>query len=303
MEKRAQREAYLYCFIAMFGWGSMFIAAKLAYEAITGLTLLFLRYIIALLLLSFVYRKRPKPSLTRTDRKHILLIGVLGYCFSIALQLIGTSMVAASMASIINTITPVAILLFAALLLGERTSPKEVLGIIVTVLGSVPIVGGADATSSVLGIVLNFVGMAFWGLSSVMIRKSCANIDGVWVTMYGMLVAAIVDIPFMAVDIARNGLELSAFTPTVILAILWIGLVPTAAANLFWSKALERLPAATCSLFYASLPITTALLGVIMLGEVLTQKFMLGSLVIILGMLLAVSGKKKKPTEEQGASK
>lgn len=286
--------AYLYAMLAIFGWGSMFIAAKLAFTAISGLTLLFCRYVIALCVLGGVYRGLPRPQLTKKDKKNILFIGVFGYCFSIALQLIGTDMVAASMASIINTMTPVAIILFAVLLLREKSTVGQVMGILITVVGSVLIVGGAGEGNSLLGILLNFAGMIFWGLSSVMIRKSCAALDGVWVTVYGMFVAMLTAIPFMAVEILREGTALSAITPTAALAILWVGIVPTAVANLFWNKALENLPAATCSLFYAFLPIVTAVLGVLILGESLTRDFVLGSAVIVLGMVIAVLGEKKQ---------
>lgn len=291
------KAAYLYAMLAIFGWGSMFIAAKLAFTAISGLTLLFCRYVIALCVLGVGYRSLPKPKLTKKDKKNILFIGVFGYCFSIALQLIGTDMVAASMASIINTMTPVAIILFAVLLLREKSSVGQVIGILITVVGSVVIVGGAGEGNSLLGIVLNFAGMIFWGLSSVMIRKSCAELDGVWVTMYGMFVAMLTAIPFMAVEILREGTALSAITPIAALAVLWVGIVPTAVANLFWNKALENLPAATCSLFYAFLPIVTAILGVLILGESLTRDFVLGSAVIVLGMVIAVLGEKKQKAE------
>lgn len=294
MKENDGRAAYLYAMLAIFGWGSMFIAAKLAFTAISGLTLLFCRYVIALCVLGVVYRGLPRPQLTKKDKKNILFIGVFGYCFSIALQLIGTDMVAASMASIINTMTPVAIILFAVLLLREKSSVGQVVGILITVVGSVLIVGGAGEGNSLLGIFLNFAGMIFWGLSSVIIRKSCAALDGVWVTVYGMFVAMLTAIPFMAVEILREGTMLSAITPTAALAILWVGIVPTAVANLFWNKALESLPAATCSLFYAFLPIVTAVLGVLILGERLTRDFVLGSAVIVLGMVIAVLGEKKK---------
>lgn len=288
--------AYLYAMLAIFGWGSMFIAAKLAFTAISGLTLLFCRYVIALCVLGLAYRGLPRPQLTKKDKKNILFIGVFGYCFSIALQLIGTDMVAASMASIINTMTPVAMILFAVLLLREKSTVAQVVGILITVVGSVLIVGGAGEGNSLLGIILNFAGMIFWGLSSVMIRKSCAALDGVWVTVYGMFVAMLTAIPFMAVEILREGTAtaLSAITPTAALAVLWVGIVPTAVANLFWNKALESLPAATCSLFYAFLPIVTAVLGVLILGESLTRDFVLGSAVIVVGMVIAVLGEKSR---------
>lgn len=290
-----RRRAYLCCILAMVGWGSNFIASKIAYRAISGLTLLFIRYSLALIVLWAVYRNRPRPKLTKVDRRNILLIGAFGYCGAIALQMIGTKLVAASMASIINTITPVAIMAFAVPLLKERSSARQMLGISLTVAGSVIIVGSASGGGNSLpGIVLSFTGMILWGLTSVMIRRSCGNVDGVWLTIYATLAAVITDVPLMLAELAAEGIVREAVTPVFFAALLWIGAVGTAGANLWWSQALEVLPAAVCSPFYALLPVVTSVLGILILREKLTLQFVIGCGVIMAGVLAAVWGERQR---------
>nr|WP_279282405.1 EamA family transporter [Clostridium sp. MD294] len=282
----------MYCVIAMIGWGSMFIAAKLAFTALSGFMLIFFRYLIASILLTIFYRKIPCPKLTKEDKKNILFIGVLGYFLSNGLQLIGTKFIAASIAAIINAITPVIIILFAVIILKEKSSIQQFIGILITVIGSIVIIGNVEGVSSILGVIISFTGMILWGLSSVMIRKCCTNIEGIWVTIYGMFIAMVADTPFMIYEIIKNGIP--QFTPVVLFAVLWLGVVPTAISNLFWSKALENLSAANCSLFYALLPVVTTILGIIILKENITINFIIGGTIIIAGMIVAVLGENKK---------
>lgn len=287
--------AYLFCVLAMAGWGSNFVAAKIATQAVSGLTLLFFRYLIASLILLFVYWKRPRPKLTKRDKKNILLIGVFGYCGSIALQMVGVSLSASSMASIINTMTPVAIIVFAVPLLGERASIQQVIGILLTVAGSIVIVGSGGGESQPLGIALSFTGMVLWGLTSVWIRRSRGNVDGVFLTIYGTLVGLAADVPLMAADIAIHGVAWDKIDGDFWFAILWSGAVATAGANLWWNRGLEALPAATCSLFYALLPVVSTVLGILVLREQPTLQFLLGGLIIVAGVVVSILGERRQP--------
>ena len=295
MQTSKRVSAYLFCVLAMAGWGSNFVAAKIATQAVSGLTLLFFRYLIASLILLFVYRKRPRPKLTKRDKKNILLIGVFGYCGSIALQMVGISLSASSMASIINTMTPVAIVVFAVPLLGERATVRQILGILLTVAGSIVIVGSGSGEIRPLGIALSFVGMVLWGFTSVWIRRSRDNVDGVFLTIYGTLVGLAADIPLMAADIAIHGVAWDKIDGGFWLAILWSGAVATAGANLWWNRGLEFLPAATCSLFYALLPVVSTVLGILVLREQPTLQFLLGGLIIVAGVVVSILGERRQP--------
>lgn len=294
MKNNEKGMAYFYCVLAMIGWGSMFVACKLAYEVVSGMTLLFIRYLLAVAILLIIYRRRSRPKLSCRNKMNVILIGVLGYCLSIAFQMVGTDYLNASMASIINTMTPVAIIVFAIWILREKSSLIQLVGIGITIVGAVVIIGAKTEGNLLIGIVLSIVGMLLWGLTSVLIRKMCSDIDPVWLTIYAMAVAMIVDIPIMRVEIYSVGIEMDNMSFMAVLAMVWIGVVPTALANLTWSKALEVLPAATCSLFYAFLPVVTSLLGVALLGEKMTMNFIIGCLIVILGVVVAILAERKQ---------
>lgn len=282
--------------LAMLGWGSNFIACKIAYRAVSGLTLLFVRYLVALAVLLLVYRNSPHPHLSKREKQTVFLIGAVGYCLAVALQMVGTKLVAASMASIIQTMTPVAMLLFAGPILQEKSSLQQIFGIALSAAGSVIIVSNSSGESSALGILLSFVGMMLWGLTSVVIRKSCHHIDGIWVTIYGTLAAVIVDAPLMLVELAVEGIVAEAVTVELFAAFFWIGAVSTAGANLWWNKALEIQPAADCALFYPLMPLVTGILGLLILGEQLTVRFAIGCVVIAAGVIVAMLGAKGSKT-------
>lgn len=286
-----KRRAYLFCVLAMTGWGSNYVAAKIIYRAISGLTLLFLRYLIALTILLVVYRNIPRPKLTRTDRKNLILIGCFGYGVANALQMTGVRLTAASVVAILDAITPVSIILFAIPLLHEKASFRQMLGVLLTVLGSALIVGNSDDENSLLGALLTFVGVALWGLASVWIRRSQGNLDGTWTTIYGTAVALVTVLPLMAVEVTLTGVDWEQLmTPTFWAALLWSGAVATAGANLWWNRALGALPAATCSVFYALVPIITAVLEMLILHKQPTVQFLLCGVVVIVGVVIAMLG-------------
>ena len=294
MQSSKKGLAYFFCALAMFGWGSNFVAAKIVTAAVSGITLVFFRYLIASIILLIVYKNRPRPVLDKNDKLNILLIGIFGYCGSIVLQMVGVSMVTSSMGSIINTITPVSIIIFAVPLLGEKATVGQVVGILLTVVGSIVIVGSGGGESRPLGIALNFIGMIFWGLTSVWIRRSCGNVDGVFLTIYGTIVGMLACVPLMGVDIAMHGIAWDKMGASFLTALLWSGAVATAGANLWWNKGLEKLPAASCSLFYAMLPVVSTVLGIIILHEQPTLKFLLGCLIIIAGVVIAILGERSR---------
>ena len=96
------------------------------------------------------------------------------------------------------------------------------------------------------------------------------------------------DIPFAAGELILGDFEPYSYTAPVVLAIIWIGVISTAGSNLWWSKALEVLPVTTCSLAFSLMPVTSTILSVLFLKEVLTFKFIIGCFVIMAGIAVAL---------------
>ena len=85
-----------------------------------------------------------------------------------------------------------------------------------------------------------------------------------------------------------------AFPLASVLAVLYMGLVGTAAAHSLWNYSLSKMDASFCSMFYPLQPLVASTLGVIFLGERITASYVIGALIISCGIVAAVVTEKKK---------
>jgi drug/metabolite transporter (DMT)-like permease len=202
------------------------------------------------------------------------------------------------MASLITSMNPAMIILLAAILLKETITVKKGLAVAVTLVGTIVVIGNLGTGNTALGVMFSFASMVGWSLTSVLVRLACRTVDAVTVTVYGMSIGLACALPAALVESKLIGFALSEMTLPVILWIIYIGVVCTAGGLLFWNKALERLDAATCSLFYPIQPLTSAVLGVLILGEILTLNFIVGGILIIGGILFAVLTERNTQLED-----
>ena len=284
----SRSKAYLYLVLALTSWGSLYVAGKYVLETLPSFTLLFLRYFIALCVLLTIYRKYPKAVIEKKDRPYIFVIGSVGYFMAIGFQLLGNHYCNASMASLINSMNPAMIILLAALMLHERITLRKGIAVGITLIGTVVIIGDLGTGNTILGVLFSFASMAAWSFTSVMVRLTCRKYDSVTVTLYGMMVGLVFALPAAVIHFNISGFNIAELTPAVVIWTIYIGVVCTAGGLLFWNKALELMDAATCSLFYPLQPLTSAILGILILNEVLNVNFIIGSILILGGILFAV---------------
>lgn len=282
-----KNRGYLYIFFAVVAWGSLYVAGKFVLLTVPVTLLLASRYFIGLAVLFFVFRNKPLDYIEKADRKYILYIGGIAYYLAVVLQLLGTQLCDASLASLLNSTNPIFMVLLAAPLLGERLSFKKVLSVMVTVLGAAIIIGGV-ASGNFLGILINLGSVTAWSFGSLMMKKACCKYDPISVTIYSMAVGFLFSLPTAMIELTFSDFQWATLTPMTLLWVLYIGVVCTAGALLYWNKGLAILDAGTGSLFLPVQPVVSTFLGVIILGEVITFQFMLGSLFVILGILYAV---------------
>lgn len=289
----AQNKAYLYLILALTSWGSLYVAGKYVLETVPSFTLLFLRYFIAVILLVLIYRKYPKSIINKKDYKYIFVIGFVGYFLAIGLQLLGTHYCNASMASLITSMNPAMIVILAAVILRERLTLYKGFAVGITLIGTVVIIGNPGTGNTAAGIIYSFASMFAWSLTSVIVRLACQKYDSITVTLYSMTVGLFFALTASIVEIQWTAFHISELSTPIVFWIFYIGIICTAGGLLFWNKALELADAATCSLFYPIQPLTSAVLGVVFLKEVLNLNFIVGSALIIGGIVFAVLLDKK----------
>lgn len=144
----------------------------------------------------------------------------------------------------------------------------------------------------ILGIALSFGSVLTWSLISVFMRSFTQKYDALTVTTCGIYVAAIATIPLMVYELATTpGVDF--LHPKYILVLLYVAVCCTAIPHSLWNYSLSRVEASTCSLFYPVQPLTSMVLGVLLLHEHMTVGYLAGGALIVFGVLYSTLGKEK----------
>lgn len=279
------RRGYGYLVTVFVIWGSLYVVSKFALATIPPITLLLFRYLAAVAALALLARKVSLKPVRRADIKYFLLLGGLGYGLGIALQLIGTRLLDASLASLINAMNPVSIALMATFFLHERMTVRKIASLTISILGVYVILGRDTGSINLLGMLACVFAVLFWSAASIAIRRISGDYDPIQISLYGIILAIGVVLPASLLELRSNP---CTFTLPGVLAILYLGVVCTAVSHTLWNKSLALLDASTCALFYPLQPLTSAVMGMLLLHETVTINYILGGLLISSGILVAV---------------
>ncbi len=276
---------YLYLLVTFFCWGSIYIVSKYALAVMGPITVCFCRYAISIVCLYGLLKLKGGAKKVEKDHwPYFLLLGGLGYFVSIVLQLAGTSLLSASLSSLMNALNPVSISLLAAIFLKEKLSWKNGLSILISLAGVYIILGSGGAEINPLGILCAAGSVLLWSTASVAIRKISGFYDPVQTALYGMMIAIVLNLP--AAIFENVFMVQSHPTMIALLACLFLGVFGTAVAHTCWNKGLSCLNASTCSMFYPLQPLVSAVLGVLLLHEHITWQFVVGAILICCGIVV-----------------
>lgn len=285
-------KGYIYLILTFFIWGSLFVVSKYAMENLTPIIVLAGRYLFSAAALFIIMKRKGFKRIEKKDKKIFFGVGALGYFAAITCQLIGTNLVDASVSSLINSLNPVIMPVIAALFLNEKVNLRICISIVFAVIG-VYIILGVNQNGNVtpLGVAVNLMSVILWSASSCMVRSIANKYDPIQISFYAITIALCFTIPVSIADMCAEPFKI---TISGILSLAYIGLVCTALSHTLYNKSLQLLDATTCSLFYPVQPLTSAVLGIIFLGEKLTMNFIVGGIIICSGILIIVSSKKEQ---------
>lgn len=241
MELLKKSRAFLLLFVTFFFWGSVYVGGKLISDDVPAPLLGCLRCFVASFPLMLMARKHFGVKIDRADWKYFAGVGVMGYFLTIFLIQLGISLTGASMASLVNSVTPVGVTIFAALHLKEKITPTKVLCLVLALVGTFVITTGATGQGEMAGILVVLAAVVTWSVASVFMRQLTAKYPPILVTAYGMVISLIFHIPTgVAAAVQAGGTGLSSAN---ILVVLYLGLVGSGLAQYTWTASLAELPA------------------------------------------------------------
>ena len=287
-------------FVCLFGtfliWGSLFVESKVAMAALTPIQTLALRYAGAFLVLLLVVRLKFShlPKIRKGHLKYFLLIGLIGYGASMTFQQIGNDLLDASVASLICSLTPLVVPVLAAVFLKETMTRQKWVGIVISLVGVAMILWPSGSSQIRLsGIFCTVMSMLCWSSCMIWIKKVTEAYHPLVLTCYGIGISLIYLVPWCAIEWIQNP---PVWTGRIVFSKVYLAVVCTALSHVLWNEALRRLEATTCSMFYPVQPLTSSVLGIFLLGEGVSLRFLLGTAIIFVGMVSAFYVRKHKKT-------
>ncbi|MFN8472427.1 MAG: EamA family transporter [Anaerolineae bacterium] len=278
------RRAYLLVNVATIIWATNIILGRALRADIGPVTLTGIRVIVASIVFAVLLRRQIRRETFHGLGMLILmaLTGIVGFPILLYFSLHYTT---AANAAIITAISPLATLPLAAVMLRARIVPREILGMLISLLGVALIVGVSAITLGVnLGDTLSIVDAVIWAFYSVIGRMAMRSRDALATTGAAFMVAVPIMLPLMAMEWK---VAPPVWNPTVLLLAVYIGVFPAAIALLSWNSGIRRLGPARAMAFYNTLPLYTSILGWAVLHEHLGWTQVVGGLLVFAGAMLA----------------
>jgi drug/metabolite transporter (DMT)-like permease len=286
-----QRRAALIAIVAvMVVWGSTFVVTKAAVQEFPPLTLAFLRFAIACVVLAPFLGSGALAGLRRSvSPKRLLFLSVTGVAVFTAAFNFALVYGSAAQGALLYAGIPAVVAVCAVLFLNERLGRRRAIGVALSVVGAVVIVAtgesaAGDAPAPLIGAVLMIGTIVLWGAYTVA-AKPIAAADQTAVTFVLAAIGALLLLPVSAVELAM--LPWPATTAEGWLGVLYLGVFATAGAYALYNFALRALDASTVGAFTSIDPIVGLITAYVFLGETLSSAQVLGAVIVLAGMWLA----------------
>ena len=271
--------------IAPVAWGSTYLVTQRFLPAGYPLYGAAIRALPAGLLLLALSRTLPRgPWWWRSVVLGALNIGVFFALIYVAAQLLPSSV-----AATVTATTPVALMLIAWALLGERPRLVTVAAALIGLLGVCLMVFTGPARLNPLGLLALVTAVALSSLGFVLAKrwttKPGTQVNVLASTAWQLVAGGLVLIPFaVAVEGGPPPVDGSA-----LLAFAYLTLVATALAFTAWFSAMHHLSAGAVGVIGLLNPVTGVLLGILVAGEILSPQQMLGIVLVLAGVLAGQS--------------
>ena len=265
-------------------WGSTFFLIKDLLERVPTLDFLGVRFAIAAVALVLV-APRALGRLSREARRHAVVLGLL-YGLGQILQTAGLAHTPASVSGFITGLYVVATPLFAAVLLHTRITWLTWAAVLLAVVGLAVLT--LDGLSVGYGEALTFVAAMLYALHIVGLGAWSTASDAMGLAILQLIVIAVVCL----VCTAPDGIVLPD-RPSDWASLIYMALVPGALGIVGQTWAQAHLPPTRTAIVMSMEPVFAAFFAVLLGGESLTSRMLLGGVFVVAAMLVVELGPRR----------
>jgi drug/metabolite transporter (DMT)-like permease len=273
-------------------WSGNWILGRGLRDAFDPVSLNFWRWAVAVLVLApFAVREAfARRALVRRHAGLFALLALNGVVLFQSLVYLGLESTTAINAVLINASSPLFFVICSWILAREKTTPRQVSGMLLSFLGIVIIVCQGEL-ARLLQLELHsgdawiLLAMPIWGIYSVLLRRSPPELRG---AAFSFVIAAMglaMLLPLYVADAWAAPLRWPG--PSQIGAVLYVGLGASVIAFLCWNRGVGVLGANAAGFTLPLLPAFGTVLAMLFLGESFRGFHAAGIATILMGVMLA----------------
>jgi drug/metabolite transporter (DMT)-like permease len=268
-------------------WGGSFFFNGVVLKELPPFTLVFLRVALAaLILLPLLWLCRIRFPIGLSGWKPFIAIGLFNNVLPFSLIVVGQTFIPSALASILNATTPLFTVAVMTAAREEKLQARRIAGVIVGLIGVVILRGDGFGLERGLGlgILLCLAAALSYGVSALVARRLPSDVPPLGAATFQLLVSAAMMI--VVAGVVERPWRLPMPGATTWFAVIGLAALSTALAYIVFFQILRRSGATNVMLVTLLIPVIAILLGVLVLGETISLREIMGALVIGSALLL-----------------
>lgn len=269
-------------------WGYAWVVMKASLEYMGPFTFTSFRFAIGsltLLLIVWVLKLGLPP---KKYVKYLIVVGLLQTAAVFLLVMYGLMFVDAGKSSVLLYSMPIWSSLLAVRFLGEKLELKQLIGLSIGFIGLLTILGWdiwiGQTPEMIIGELLIVIAAVVWAVSNIYFRLHVESLPKIQSSAYQMTFGTI---GILLATLLMEWGEPIVWNATSIFYIVFAGVIASALCFTLWFMILSMIDMVTATIATLLVPISGLILSAIILGEEMTVSIIVGSGLIIAGIMIA----------------
>ena len=275
--------------LAALFWSGNFVAGRALRGHIDPVTLNFLRWLIALMLIAPFVRRSTTANLPvlRREWRLILALGATGVASFHTLVYLALQTTTATNALLMLSLAPIVTLLASVAVGTEHPTNRQIGGALISIVGAGLLITRGNLTGILsqgfnVGDLWMLLAVVIWAAYSLLLRRRPADLPSPVALVASIAAALAMMVPVLIFGAPTPGAALRSFP--VVLSVAYIAIFASAIAFLFWTYGVSRLGPTRAGQFVNLMPIFGTGLAFAVLGEVPTLPQVAGAVLVLSGI-------------------
>ncbi|EKP0276973.1 DMT family transporter [Aeromonas bestiarum] len=275
-------------------WGASFLFMRIAAPAFGSVNTAFLRVFFGLVGLGVILLLLRSPMLFQGKLKSAMLLGIINSGIPFLMYAIAALWLPAGYSAILNATTPLMGALIGFSCFNEQLSGRKWLGVMLGIVGITLITTTSEVNVSgnlITGVLACLIATACYGCAGFLTRRWISErggLDAKLVAFGSQLGACVFLLPFFGYSVTA-GPAVDWAIPEVWASVLAVGLICTALAYLIYFRLIADIGPLRSLTVTFLIPPFGILWGYLVLGETITEGFVVGGAIVCLAVWLVVS--------------